>query len=166
MGALGIVLPGIAACSAHVLTSGPGPQVAPLVWGAGEPVCVVQPQDGGAGDTVYAGSGATVAKRIERVLRANRKVNVIVVDDLRGCAARHGRYAIVPTILRWQRESGSLFYSEWAQLQLSLRGVDDREVLRAVSFETRSSRPNVLISPHDLLPKEFDDAVLRLLAPS
>jgi hypothetical protein len=164
--ALGVALPAIVGCGVHVRTAGPDPQAAPLTWGAGEPVCIVQPKDGGGETTVYAGSGAAVAKRIEGVVRANRTGSVILVEDLRACAAKHGRYAIVPTILRWHRHSGALFYSEGAQLQLSVRSVDDPAVLRAVSFETRRSQPNVLIGPHDLLPKEFDDAVLRLLSTS
>ncbi len=164
---LSAVLPATIACSTHLVTSGPGPQAAPLVWAAGESVCVVQPEDGGVGDTLWSGSGATVANRVERVVRANRQVNVILVEErshgLRACAARHGRYAIVPVILRWERNDGPLFYSESAQVRMDIQRVDDREVLRTVSFETRNSRPNVLVSPHDLLPKEFDDAVLRLL---
>ncbi len=163
---LGVVLPGIVACSFHVLASGPGPQAAPLDWGAGEAVCVIQPEDGGTQDAVYAGSGAAVASRVERVLRARQKVNVILANDLHACAASHGRYAIVSTIRQWQRHDGALFYSESAQLQMSLRRVGEREPLRTVSFETRSWRPNLLISPHDLLPKEFDDVVLRLLPSS
>jgi len=164
---LGVVLLHVVGCGAKLAISGPAPRAAPLVWSANEVVCVVQPADGRAGDTVYYGSGAAVAKRIADVIRAHRQVKVIPVgdrsDEPRACAARHGRYAVVPVVLRWERHSGALFYTESAKLELSLQRSDNREVLGTVSFEMRNSQPNVLISPHDLLPKEFDDAVLRLL---
>ena len=163
---LGVVLLPVVGCGARLAISGPAPRAEPLVWRANEVVCVVQPADGRAGDTVYYGSGAAVVKRIADVIRAHRQVKVISVDDRsdpRACAARHGTYAVVPVVLRWERHSGALFYTESAKLELSLQRSDQREVLRTVGFEMRNSQPNVLISPHDLLPKEFDDAVLRLL---
>ena len=163
---MGVVLLPVVGCGARLAISGPAPRAEPLVWRANEVVCVVQPADGRAGDTVYYGSGAAVVKRIADVIRAHRQVKVISVDDRsdpRACAARHGTYAVVPVVLRWERHSGALFYTESAKLELSLQRSDQREVLRTVSFEMRNSQPNVLISPHDLLPKEFDDAVLRLL---
>jgi len=108
-----------------------------------------------------------VANRVQGVLRTHRQVKVILVDDrthaLKTCATRHGTYAVVPVILAWERHNGALFYSEGAKLQVSLQRADDETVLRTVTFEVRKSQPNVLVSPHDLLPKEFDDAVLRLL---
>ena len=163
----GLVLLLVVGCGAELAISGPGPQAAPLAWSAGETVCVVQPADGRAGDTVYYGSGAAVAKRVADVIRAQRSFKVIPVDDRsdvpRACAARHGRYAVAPVVLRWERHPGALFYTESAKVEISLQRVDNREVLRTVGFEVRSSRLNVLISPHDLLPKEFDEAVLRLL---
>ena len=167
LGLLGVVLLHVVGCGAKLAISGPAPRAAPLVWSANEVVCVVQPADGRAGDTVYYGSGAAVAKRIADVIRAHRQVKVIPVgdrsDEPRACAARHGRYAVVPVVLRWERHSGALFYTESVKLELSLQRSDNREVLGTVGFEMRNSQPNVLISPHDLLPKEFDDAVLRLL---
>src|SRR5207253_152698 len=125
LGLLGVVLLHVVGCGAKLAISGPAPRAAPLVWSANEVVCVVQPADGRAGDTVYYGSGAAVAKRIADVIRAHRQVKVIPVgdrsDEPRACAARHGRYAVVPVVLRWERHSGALFYTESAKLELSLQ---------------------------------------------
>src|SRR5438094_9236730 len=144
LGLLGVVLLHVVGCGAKLAISGPAPRAAPLVWSANEVVCVVQPADGRAGDTVYYGSGAAVAKRIADVIRAHRQVKVIPVgdrsDEPRACAARHGRYAVVPVVLRWERHSGALFSTESVKLELSLPRSDNREAAGCVRFELRNSQ--------------------------
>jgi len=67
--------------------------------------------------------------------------------------------------MRWERRSNAVVYAERVKLEISLLRSEGQKPLRSVSFEMKDSRPNILISPHDLLPEAFDDAVLRLLAP-
>ena len=167
-GALQVIFPCLVACGHDLRISDLSPQAEPLVWAARDQVCVVQPADGRSGDTTYYGSGAAVANRIAQVILQYQKVKVIRIESERhaldACAARHGTYAVIPRILRWERRSNAVVYAEVAKLEMSLLRADGQKPLRTVSFETKDSRPNILISPHDLLPKAFDDAVLRLLS--
>ena len=164
-----VVLPYLVACGPTLSISDLSPQAAPVVWAAGDQVCVVQPADGRSGDTAYYGSGAAVANRIARVIVQHQNVKVIRIDDqphvLEACAARRGTYAVVPRIMRWEHRSNAVVYAERVKLEISLLRSEGQKPLRSVRFEMKDSRPNILISPHDLLPTAFDDAVLRLLAP-
>ena len=148
--------------------TGPTPPAASFVWTPQDQICVVQPQDAGFGDTVYAGSGLLVAERIARVLLNHRQLNAIRVTDhsrpMEACAARRGTYAVLPTILEWRHARSAFLIKDSVRLELSLQRRGTAEPLRTVEFGMEESRPNVLVVPHDLLPKEFDDAVLRLLS--
>jgi len=168
-GVLPVICPCLVACGADLAISDLGARAAPVAWAAGDQVCVVQPEDGRLGDTVYYGSGAAVANRIAHVIVQRREVKVIRIDSqphvLEACAARRGTYAVVPRILRWEHRSNAVVYAEVVKLDISLLRSDNQKVLRTVGFEMKDSRPNILIPPHDLLPPAFDDAVVRLLAP-
>ena len=157
----------LVACGRHLTVAGPTPK-APFVWTPHDQICVVEPQDARFGDTVYAGSGAAVADRIARVLLQHSQVKAIRVTDqsrpMEACAARRGTYAVVPTILEWHHARNVFFMTDSLKLELSLQRRGSEDALRTVDFGMEDSRPNVLVSPHDVLPNEFDDAVLLLLS--
>ncbi len=158
---------GLVACAPMLMISGPTPETPSPAWQAGDPICVVQPEDRRSGDVVYFGSGAAVANQIARQL-VQRQAKVIKLEGvprpLEACAARRGQYAVVPVILDWERHTGFFANSVRAKLHLSLIRPPGEQPLRTVDFALQDTELNLfLFSPPALPPKQLDEAVLRLL---
>jgi hypothetical protein len=81
------------------------------------------------------------------------------------CVARHGKYAVVPVILDWERHAGFFVNRARAKVSLSLMPPQGGKPLRTVDLAMKDARPNVLlVSPPVLPPEQLDEAVRRLLS--
>jgi hypothetical protein len=165
--ALWLVCLGLVACHPVPTISGPGPEAPSPVWDAGDPICLVQPPDWRSGDVVYSGSGAALANRIARQLTERRAKVIRLVGERHPfalCAAQRGKYVVVPVILDWESHTTFFTKSVRVKLRLSLMRPEGEKPLRTVDFAMEHAAPNVILFPsQELPPKQFDEAVQRLL---
>ena len=164
----------LAACGPQLTIRGPEPASFEMAVDSRDRICVVNAPDGRSGDTVYQGSGMILSRRIVQLLRAqHRTVSLVNGGDEEHqsaeCRTVHGRYLILPTILRCEQRHRMLWpgVSERLTVRIELRPIAKGSMSRVVTYSaTRPWNLGSTVRPaEDLLTSEFDVATLRLFSP-